>query len=125
MTTIRAMIVWAIAVAAAVPALASPYCVDLEGFPLQCLYVDAGQCGSEAARLGGRCTANPQEVKTPPGPGQFCVVEAIGAISCLYADRASCDDDSARRGAACIPATPQPNPKLTPGHDPFAIQRPY
>jgi hypothetical protein len=125
MMVIRMAIGCVIGLAAAAPAGASPFCVDLEGFPLQCLYVDPSQCQHEASRLGGRCSANPQEVQTPPGPGQFCVVEAIGAISCLYADRANCDADSARRSAACISATPQPNPKVPPGHDPFALQRPY
>ena len=121
MTTIRAMIVWAIAVAAAVPALASPYCVDLEGFPLQCLYVDAGQCGDEAARLGGRCTANPQEIKTPPGPGNSAWSRRSVRSPASTPTARVAMTTALECGAACIPATPQPNPKLTPGHDPFAI----
>ena len=126
MAMFRVALGCAFGLAAAAPAFAAPFCVDLEGFPLQCLYVDPSQCQDEATRLGGRCSANPQEVKTPPGPGQFCVVEAVGgAIACLYADRASCDDAAAERGEACIPTTQPPNPKLPPGHDPFALKRPY
>lgn len=123
MGAVRLAIACAIGLAAPA-AQASPYCLDLEGVPLQCLYVDPGQCAQEAARLGGRCNVNPAELKTPPGPGQFCVVEAVGAIACIYADRASCEDDSTRRGTACIPATPAPT-ALKPAPDPFALKRPY
>jgi hypothetical protein len=124
MATRSSRLALAIGVVLATPAAGAPFCIDVEGIPLRCLYVDPGQCQQEATRQGGRCTGNPAELTTPPGPGQFCVIEAVGAISCLYADRASCDDESVRRNTACIPATPAPQ-KTPPAHDPFALRRPY
>lgn len=120
----RLIVAWVISLAAILPAAAAPFCVEVEGLPLQCLYVDPGQCQQEATRLGGRCAANPSELNTPMGRGRFCIVEAIGAISCIYPDRATCDAESSRRNTACIAAT-APAPKVTPAHDPFAIRRPY
>jgi hypothetical protein len=103
-------------------ALAAPFCVQLTGFPLQCLYSDPASCQQEANRMGGRCTANPAEFKTPAGGSQFCVVQSGNVASCVYPDRASCDTEANRINAACIAATPTTPPQAV---DPYELKRPY
>ncbi|MBV8651014.1 MAG: hypothetical protein JO255_06070 [Alphaproteobacteria bacterium] len=103
-------------------AAASPFCVQLTGYPLQCLYVDPAQCQHEALRLGGVCAANPAEFTTPAGTSGFCTVESGNVSSCAYADRGSCMAEAHHRNAACIEAVPAKPPKAT---DPYQIIRPY
>jgi hypothetical protein len=113
----------AILALSAPPALAAPFCVENTGIPPQCLYVDPGQCQSEANRTNGRCVANGESFKVPQGQSAYCVVESGTAISCVYPDQATCRQESARRRGACV-AAPSP-PALHAAPDPFAIQRPY
>jgi hypothetical protein len=108
---------------------ASPFCVQVTGIPLQCLYVDPASCQHEAIRQGGICASNPAEFKTPiSSGGQFCVVESGNVVSCAYGDRGTCTTDANRRNGACIAATP-PKPSPTASAplsvDPFAVNRPY
>jgi hypothetical protein len=103
-------------------AQASPFCVELTGIPLQCLYVDPAMCQHEADRLGGICSANPAEFTTPVGGSQFCVVESGNVATCAYADRGSCSRDGRQKAGACIAATPATPPKAT---DPYEVRRPY
>lgn len=111
-----------LAVVSAAPA--APFCVDQEGVPLQCLYVDPNECRQEANRVGGRCAVNPGELKTPIGLGKYCIVEAVGVIACDYDDYSRCADEGAQRGTACVAATPPPQ-KVKPAVDPFALKRTY
>ena len=108
--------------ALAAQAHASPFCVELTGFPLQCLYVDPASCQHEADRLGGICAANPAEFTTPVGGSAFCVVESGNVATCAYADRSTCSSDSRRKNGTCIAATPAQPPKAT---DPYEVKRPY
>lgn len=107
-------------------AMAAPFCVQVTGVPLQCLYVDPGLCQQEANRNGGRCAANPAEFVTPVTALQYCLVDAGNVASCIYPDHADCDREAALHGGACIAATPTPppGPPLKPGVDPFAVERP-
>lgn len=104
-------------------ALAAPFCVENTGIPAQCLYVDPGQCQTEANRTNGRCTANPESFTVPQGQSAYCVVEPGNAISCVYPDLATCRQESVRRHGACLAAPPPPSLHAAP--DPFAIQRPF
>jgi hypothetical protein len=105
----------------AAPAFAAPFCVTVQGLPDQCIYADSTECGKRAAQLGGICTANAQQITTPPGPGSFCLAEGGRVVQCLYADRDTCTADAQRRHGACIPASlPQQG-----SVDPFAPRRPY
>lgn len=108
--------------AAAGQVYASPFCVELTGFPLQCLYIDPAMCQHEADRLGGICTANPAEFTTPVGGSAFCVVEPGNVATCAYADRRTCSSDGRQKNGACIAATPAQPPKAT---DPYEVKRPY
>jgi hypothetical protein len=108
-------------VAAALPAQAAPFCMDVTGIPLQCIYADPGDCQRDSARQGGYCTANPTEIRTPPGLGQFCVVAGGGAAQCIYPDRISCFNEAQRQGGACVEA----NATISGTPDPFRVQRPY
>jgi hypothetical protein len=103
-------------------AQASPFCVELTGLPLQCLYADPASCQHEAERLGGICTADPGAFTTPAGGSAFCVVESGNVATCAYADRASCSSDARRKNGACIAATPAQPPKAT---DPYEVKLPY
>jgi hypothetical protein len=105
----------------AVPAAASPFCVQVQGLPNQCIYVDGAECQRRAGQMGGICIANEKEIKTPPGPGTFCLAAGGHVVACNYADRQSCNNDAARQHTACIPATTPPGVSV----DPFAVQRPY
>jgi len=108
-------------------ALAAPFCVDVTGIPLQCLYVDPALCQHEAARQNGQCSPNPAEFRTPVSAQQYCLVEAGNLVSCLYPDRSDCNVEATRRHGACIQAIPQTPavPAPAPGVDLFAVKRPY
>ena len=107
---------------------ASPFCVEVTGSPLQCMYADPASCQKEANRQGGICASNPAEFKTPAGGEQFCVVQSGTVVSCAYSNRATCNSESARVGGACIAATPPP-PSPTASaplsSDLFEVKRPY
>lgn len=103
-------------------ARAAPFCLQMTGVPLQCLYFDPGACQREANRQGGRCAANPDEYKTPAGGDAFCVVQGGVAASCIYPDLGSCNVEANRVHGACIAATPATPPKAV---DPYEVKRPY
>ena len=105
----------------AVPAVAAPFCVTVQGLPDQCIYVDGAECQKRAQQLGGVCNANAKEISTPPGPGAFCLAAGGHVISCNYADRQSCLNDAMRQHTACIQATAPPSVSV----NPFAVRRPY
>jgi hypothetical protein len=107
---------------------ASPFCVQVTGVPLQCLYADPASCQKEANRQGGICASNPAEFKTPVGGAQFCVVQSGTVVSCAYTSRATCNTESARVNGACIAATPAPPGPTAPAPlsaDLFEVKRPY
>ena len=109
-------------------AVAAPFCVQVTGIPLQCLYVDPASCQREANRQGGLCASNPAEFKTPVGGAQFCLVESGNVVSCTFSDRATCTEEGKRRNAACIAATPPPaGPTASAplASDLFEVKRPY
>ena len=108
-------------------AIAAPYCVNVTGIPLQCLYVDPAACQAEALRQHGECDANPEEVKAPARAQAFCLVQSGNVLSCIYPDRADCDRDSKTMKGACMPALPTPQgvPAPAPGVDPYQVKRPY
>lgn len=106
-------------------AAAAPFCLDLAGVPLQCLYVDPGTCESEAIRQKGRCVANPDEVKVPPmAAAPYCLVLSGNIVSCVYPDHATCQGEALRRGGACVAAPPEAAPAIRPAPDPFQLKRP-
>ena len=105
----------------AAPAVASPFCVSVQGLPDQCMYVDGAECQRRAGQLGGICTANAKEIATPPGPGAFCLAAGGHVVACNYPDRQTCEDDARRQHTACIQATSPPSVSI----DPFAVRRPY
>jgi hypothetical protein len=118
---------WLLLIAASVAprmALSAPFCVEVTGIPLQCLYVDLNICQREAVRLGGSCAVNTAEFHTPPiATGQFCLLQSNGAASCFYPDRTSCNVEAQRHGGACAAAAPD---GTAPAQvDPFHIIRPY
>jgi hypothetical protein len=107
---------------------AAPYCVQVTGIPLQCLYVDPASCQKEANRQGGLCASNPAEFKTPTGGAQFCLVESGNVVTCTFTDRATCAAEGRRRNAACVAATPSPaGPTASAplASDLFEVKRPY
>lgn len=105
---------WAIILACtACPALAAPFCVESQALPPECNYYDASQCQTDAARQGGICSANPQQLTLQPGIGQYCVTNSYGVSSCIYPDRGSCTAEATREHAACTAA-----PDIAPGRAP-------
>jgi hypothetical protein len=128
MTWKRILMGCAAIVVSASAAGASPYCVQVTGIPLQCLYVDPASCQKEAIRQGGICASNPAEFKTPVGGNQFCVVQSGNVVSCAYNNRGTCNTESARVGGACIAATPPPPAPTASAPlsaDLFEVKRPY
>lgn len=109
---------WPVLTAAmASPALAAPFCLETQAVPPQCNYFDAHQCQQDAAKQGGVCSVNNQQVTLTPGIGQYCVVTSQGVSQCMYADRGTCADQATRQGGACTEA-PNVAPARTP--DPYA-----
>ena len=95
------------------PALAAPFCIESQALPPQCNYYDAAECQNDAARQGGVCSANAQELTLQPGIGQYCLATSYGASFCVYPDRASCMVEAARQHGACTVA-----PNVAPGKSP-------
>jgi hypothetical protein len=109
-----AMVGWVVVAAGtACPALAAPFCIENQSMPPQCNYYDASECQNDAARQGGVCSANPQQLNLQSGIGQFCVTTSYGASSCVYPDRGSCMAEAAREHASCTAA-----PNVAPGKAP-------
>lgn len=125
--TFRNLLIAALGAAYSAGAFAAPFCVDVTGLPQQCYFVDPNSCRLEAARQGGQCTANANELQTPPRSQAFCMVTAGNAMNCTYPDRAECDRDSTRFKGVCIPAnTSDPTiPAPAPGVDEYQVKRPY
>lgn len=109
-----ARIGWFLSVAVcASPAVAAPFCIQSEAVPPQCNYYDAHQCQQEAARQGGICSVNPQQLTLQPGIGQYCMVTSEGVSLCNYADMSTCQKAAARQDAACTEA-----PNVAPARSP-------
>jgi hypothetical protein len=107
---------------------ASPFCVQVTGIPLQCLYADPASCQKEANRQGGICASNPAEFKTPVGGAGFCVVQSGTVVSCAYTNRGSCNAEAGRVNGACVaatPAPPSPTASAPLSTDLFEVKRPY
>ena len=86
----------------ATPAVAAPYCINIQGITEQCLYFDANECRIQAQRAGGSCDVNPTEVTLPSaGTYPYCVVGA-GYSACKFVDRGSCDAEARRLKANCV-----------------------
>src|ERR1700744_5036017 len=77
---------WALILSAASagPALAAPFCIQSQALPPQCNYYHAAECQADAARQGGVCEANPQQLTLHPGIGQYCLATSYGASYCIY-----------------------------------------
>ncbi len=98
-------------------ALGSPYCLQNQAVPPQCIYDDPAKCQSDAFRQGGVCSANPRETHLTTNVGQYCLVTGGGISQCIYSDRDTCTKDSIRQHGACVFA-PQIAPSGAP--DPYA-----
>ena len=117
----RIALIQAVLLAVPLPVLASPFCVQTQSIPAQCMYVDAAQCNARAAQLGGTCTVNPTEVHVAPGLGHFCLLTSGLVSSCAYADREGCDREARHQQGVCVQAPGRPE---SPGPDPFRDVRP-
>ena len=118
----KGLMVAAMVLAGVAQAWTAPFCVVVQGLPDECVYVDASECSSRAARLHGRCGLNPGAAALPTeGHEAYCLVQSSVALSCLYADVAACEHESNRTNGACVEA-----PKAVGGAvDPFQQIRPF
>ena len=104
-----------------VPGLASPFCVQTQAIPRQCIYVDAASCNARANEMGGTCTVNPAEVHVTPGLGHYCLLTSGRVSSCIYVERDTCDQEARHQQGVCIQAPGRPE---SPGPDPYRDIRP-
>jgi hypothetical protein len=104
-----------------VSALASPFCVQTQTIPPQCIYVDAASCSARAKQMDGTCTVNPAEVHVAPGLGHYCLLTSGLVSACIYADRNECEGEAKHQQAVCIEAPGRPE---SPGPDPYRDIRP-
>ena len=93
---------------APLPALASPFCVQTQVIPAQCMYVDAASCKARAKQLGGTCTVNPAEVHVAPGLGHYCLLTSGQVSSCIYAERDRLRTGGKTPAGVCIQAPGRP-----------------
>lgn len=84
------------------PLLAAPFCVESQGIPPECIYVDAGQCRQRAHEQKGLCVVNPDELTIGTGTGKYCLVDSSRIVQCNYSDFTSCDAEAKKQGAVCI-----------------------
>jgi hypothetical protein len=106
----------------ATTAAAAPLCIEREGIPPQCLYVDPAACQADANRIGGQCAVNTEAPPMLTGTAAFCLIEPGLIASCIYPDRADCGTEATRRGGTCVenyPASPFPM------EDPYKEKRDY
>jgi hypothetical protein len=108
-------------IATPLPVLGAPYCVQTMALPPQCLYFDPAECNTRANQLGGRCSANLDEVHPQPNIGHYCLLTAGQVSQCIYPDLAVCNAEAQHEGGVCVDA---PNPPESPGADPFRNIRP-
>ena len=106
---------------APVPVLASPFCVQTQAIPPQCIYVDAASCNARAHEMGGTCTVNPAEVHVAQGLGHYCLLTSGKVSSCIYTERDTCDQEARHQQGVCIQAPGRPE---SPGPDPYRDIRP-
>jgi hypothetical protein len=82
-------------------ALGAPFCMTNLSVPPQCMYYDAHQCQTQAARQGMYCVPNPNETRPGVGSGQYCLITAPGVSFCNYVDRDTCATEAARQHGVC------------------------
>lgn len=107
--------------AAPLPALAAPFCVETQAVPPQCMYFDAGSCNERARQMQGYCSVNTAEVQVAGGLGHYCLLTSSLVQSCIYVDRGTCDRDAQQQHGACVEAPVRPE---SPGADPYRDIRP-
>ena len=107
--------------AAPLPVLGAPYCVETMALPPQCLYFDPALCNARANQLGGRCSANTGEVRLVPNIGHYCLMTQGGVSQCIYPDLAVCNAEAQHQSGVCVYAPDRPE---SPGPDPFRTTRP-
>ena len=108
-------------IAAPLPVLGAPYCVETMSVPPQCQYFDPGECNTRANQMGGRCSANTNEVQLQPNIGHYCLLTPGQVSQCIYPDQAVCDAEAQHEHGVCVDA---PNPPESPAADPFRNVRP-
>ena len=103
---------------------AAPFCIRTPAVPPRCLYVDPGECRSNARAQGGECVVNSSEPQPAVGTGRYCIVVSGGPLDCEYPDRSPCERAASRMGTGCVeaPRTRRGEPPLA---DPFRAVRPY
>jgi hypothetical protein len=80
-------------------ATASPFCV-VTGAGRQCRYFDVSSCQRVAARMGGACVVNSDEVRAPPSDASFCVVASFGT-QCIYYNLQQCENAARAARGTC------------------------
>lgn len=115
------MLIGVVLLAAPLPVLASPYCVQTQAIPPQCIYTDPAACNTRAAQMGGSCTVNPAEVHVSTGLGHYCLLTSGTVSSCIYADQADCAREATHQQGVCIEAPDSPE---SPAPDPYREIRP-
>ena len=108
-------------VALAAPAHAAPFCVQTEGVPPQCIFVDAGSCAEQARKVNGYCTVNTAELHIEPGLGHYCLLSSGLVSNCYYPDSSSCEAEARRQRGVCVSA---PARAESPPPDPYRRVRP-
>ena len=81
---------------------AAPFCLQSQAIPPQCIYFDANLCAKDAARQGGECSGNKEELSLVPNVGKYCVVTSQKASLCIYASLDSCQKAAQSQGAVCM-----------------------
>jgi hypothetical protein len=108
-------------IAAPLPVMGAPFCVQTQAIPPQCIYTDAAACNARAAQMGGRCAINPAEVHPHPGIGHYCLL-TLGQVSeCIYPDLATCTVEAQHQQGVCVDSPDRPE---SPAADPFRDVRP-
>jgi hypothetical protein len=118
---IRAVLFGLGMMAAPLPVLGAPYCVETMSLPPQCMYFDPALCNTRANQLGGRCSANTAEVHPVPNIGHYCLMTRGQVSLCIYPDLAVCNAEAQHQGGVCVDS---PNRPESPGPDPFRTTRP-
>src|ERR1700761_4489472 len=96
-------IVAALLVSTSFPAMAAPFCLQMPGGALQCIYADGNECSNDANKQNGACVPNPGETAVPisGGVGEYCMILPAGSTRCGYADGIACSQDALKQHGVC------------------------
>lgn len=101
-------------------AFSAPFCIEVQGLPLECLYYDIGSCKQEAEKRDGYCSVNTEEIALTDQGAPYCIIDSSMMPICAFQGGESCNEEAAKRNAVCFQNTSGADQN----NDPYRFERP-